>query len=124
MLGGGLRQAGVLAAAGLVALQGPWNILTDHANAHFLAEALADIEGVGFDQSKVVTNIVLFELSDGLDAFAVARELAEYSVLVNPRTSTSIRMVTHRDVDRQGCERAVKALRSVLRAAKSSLSNK
>jgi threonine aldolase len=114
MLGGGLRQAGVLAAAGLVALEGPQNIANDHANARFLAEALADVTAVRIDPSKVVTNIVLFEVCGLMDAFAVSRKLADLNVLVNPRTSTTIRLVTHRDVDRDGCERAINALRQVL----------
>jgi threonine aldolase len=114
MLGGGLRQAGVLAAAGLVALEGPHNIADDHANARFLAEALAEISAERIDPSKVVTNIVMFELSALRNAFEVSRRLTHRNVLVNPRSSNTIRLVTHRDVDRDDCKRAISALRRVL----------
>src|SRR5215470_10133855 len=63
MLGGGMRQAGVLAAAGLVALEnGPKRLCEDHENAHFLARQLAEIPGIGLDPAKVQTNIVIFDL--------------------------------------------------------------
>ncbi len=116
MLGGGLRQAGVLAAAGLVALdEGPRNIPRDHENARFLADELTDVAGIRIDPSTVVTNIVVFEVvAVGVDAFEVSRRLACLGVLVNPRSHTTIRLVTHRDVDLAGCERAVDALRQVL----------
>jgi threonine aldolase len=116
MLGGGMRQVGVLAAAGLVALEeGPQNIPADHENARFLAEALTEVAGVRIDPSKVITNIVVIELTaPGLDAFEVSKRLARLGVLVNPRTHTNILLVTHRDVDRAGCERAYQAIRQVL----------
>jgi threonine aldolase len=125
MLGGGLRQAGVLAAAGLVALEdGPRSIPVDHENACFLADALAEVAGIQIDPSKVVTNIVVFELlAKGLDAFEVSRRLAGLGVLVNPRTPTTIRLVTHRDVNRAGCERAVDSLRKVLGASREAVSS-
>jgi threonine aldolase len=116
MLGGGMRQAGVLAAAGLVALEeGPQNIPVDHENARFLAAEMADIEGVRTDPARVVTNIVIIELiAKNVDAFEIARRLAGRGVLVNPRTPTCIRLVTHRDLDRAACGRASRAFREVL----------
>src|SRR5437867_10452289 len=66
MLGGGMRQAGVLAAAGLVALEkGPRRLQEDHDNAQFLARQLAEVPGIGIDLSKVQTNIVIYSVKPG-----------------------------------------------------------
>jgi threonine aldolase len=116
MLGGGMRQAGVLAAAGLIALEeGPLQLPADHANARFLAEALAEIPGLGINPAKVVTNILFFDVAGtGLAAKEVSARLAAQGVLANAVSETAIRMVTHRDVDRAGCEHALQVLRAVL----------
>ncbi len=116
MLGGGMRQAGVLAAAGLVALEeGPGRLHVDHENARLLAEGLAEIPGIAIDPQKVVTNIVLFDVTGtGHTAAEICRRLAVSKVLTNPMGATTIRMVTHYDVDRAGCERALLALREVV----------
>ncbi len=119
MLGGGMRQAGVLAAAGLVAIEeGPQRLHLDHENARFLAEGLAEIPGVKIDPARVQTNILFFNVSaSGLPAQEVSKRLREQGVLANPASVTAIRMVTHCDVDRAGCERAFHAVRSVLSLA-------
>jgi len=116
MLGGGMRQAGVLAAAALVALEAsPQRLHLDHENARFLAEGLAEIPGIKIDPSKVVTNILFCEVSQtGLAAAEVSRRLAREGVLAGALSPTSIRMVTHCDVDRAGCERALRVLREVV----------
>jgi threonine aldolase len=116
MLGGGMRQAGVLAAAGLIALEeGPLQLPADHANARFLAEALAEIPGIGINPAKVVTNILFFDVTGtAWAAKEVSARLAAQGVLANAVSETAIRMVTHRDVDRAGCERAIQVLRAVL----------
>ena len=73
-LGGGMRQAGVLAAAGLIALEeGPKRLAEDHANARLLAEALTHTEGVEIDLDSVETNIVIFRLAAGKGAGELAR---------------------------------------------------
>lgn len=106
-LGGGMRQAGVLAAAGLIALgQMPARLHIDHENASFLAEGLARIPGIKLDPRKVQTNIVVFEMS-GMTSADLARRLAEQSILASGITPEAMRMVTHMDVDRAGCARAV-----------------
>ncbi len=122
MLGGGMRQAGVLAAAGLVALEeSPKRLHVDHENARFLAEGLAEIPGVKIDPAKVKTNILFFDVSDsGLTAQEVSKRLAAQGVLANGTGPTTIRLVTHFDVDRAGCERALSVLREVLAVAKGS----
>jgi len=116
MLGGGMRQAGVLAAAGLVALEGSPNRLhIDHENARFLAEGLAEIPGIKIDPGKVVTNILFFDVSrTHLSSYELSKRLAERGVLANGTNPRTIRMVTHCDVDRAGCERALDELRGVL----------
>ena len=123
MLGGGMRQAGILAAAGLVALEeGPSRLYIDHENARFLAEALAEIPGVKIDPAKVATNILFFDVSSsGLTAKEVSNRLAAHRVLANATGASTIRMVTHFDVDRAGCERALTMLRAVLAVAQSSV---
>jgi threonine aldolase len=121
MLGGGMRQAGVLAAAGLIALEeGPKRLHLDHANAAFLARELAQIPGISIDPAKVVTNILFFEvIGTGLSAPEISRRLAAEGVLANSTDATVIRMVTHLDVDRAGCERALKVLREIVSPRKS-----
>jgi len=116
MLGGGMRQAGILAAAGLVALEeGPKRLHIDHENAKFLARGLAEIPGIKVDIEKVVTNILFFDVSGtGLSAPEVSRRLKAKNVLANPYDLKLIRMVTHLDVDRAGCERALAVLREAV----------
>jgi threonine aldolase len=116
MLGGGMRQAGILAAAGLIALEeSPKRLHVDHANARFLAQALVDIPGIKIDVTKVATNILILDVSaTGLTSFEISKRLAAQSVLANGVTNETMRMVTHFDVDRAGCERAVHVLGEVL----------
>lgn len=120
-LGGGMRQAGVLAAAGLMALEEhPVKLSTDHANARFLAESLAGIPGITIDPVKVQTNIAIFDVcGTGLNASEFSAILKERSVLMNAVGETSVRLVTHYDVNRSDTERAIEAVREVaaLRAA-------
>lgn len=118
MLGGGMRQAGILAAAGMVALDdSPRRLHIDHENARFLAEALAALPGLRIDPAKVVTNILIVDVTEtGLGAAEISRRLRQQGVLANEGTDGSeLRMVTHCDVDRAGCERAVEALKEIVR---------
>ncbi len=116
MLGGGMRQAGVLAAAGLIALEeNPRRLHIDHANARFIAQELAQIPGVKIDPAKVESNILFFDVTGtGLTAHEVSKRLAARGVLANATNAQLIRMVTHLDVDRAGCERAMQVLREVV----------
>jgi threonine aldolase len=111
-LGGGMRQAGVLAAAGLVALEEtPKRLSTDHANAKFLAEGLAKIRGIQVDPAKVATNIVVFNVTGtGLVGPEISLRLKQRGVLINPINDREMRAVTHYDVDRAACETALGAL--------------
>lgn len=112
-LGGGMRQAGVLAAAGLVALEETPPLLPeDHRNARFVAEALAEIPGLAVDLVAVETNIVFVETPQ---APALRKRLAAEGVGVSGSDSR-LRLVTHRDVDRSQCERAVQVIRNACSA--------
>jgi threonine aldolase len=117
-LGGGMRQVGILAAAGLVALeQGPKRLNEDHANARLLAEALATIENVEIDPDAVETNIVIFKVTGGVRAPDVVARLKERGVLASAFGSDTIRLVTHRDVGRGDCVTAAEALGEAIEAA-------
>ena len=111
-LGGAMRQAGVLAAAGLVALErSPANIPDVHADARFLADALAEIPGIAIDPTAVETNIVFFDIAKtGWDAAAFLAALRADGVMALNLGPTRVRMVTHQDLDRADIERAVAAV--------------
>ena len=117
-LGGGMRQAGILAAAGLVALEeSPAKLSVDHANARFLAEGLARIPGIQVDPAKVDTNIVVFDISaTGLAPADVSAQLSRRGVLMNAINQRCLRAVTHYDVDRAACAQAVEAVSESLAA--------
>jgi threonine aldolase len=118
LLGGGMRQAGVLAAAGLVALEEtPQKLHCDHENARHLAVGLARIKGISLDPAKVVTNILIFGVEDtGHAASEVCAELARRQILANPTGKFFIRMVTHYDVNRAGVDKALAAMREICAA--------
>jgi threonine aldolase len=115
MYGGGMRQAGLLAAAGLHALEHHRQRLAqDHEHARLLAEAVGEIDGLSVDRTKVMTNIVMVELQRGTSTqlVAAARQEGLWMGAVGPRR---VRLVTHLDVDRAGVDAAIAAL---ARAAK------
>jgi threonine aldolase len=117
-LGGGMRQAGVLAAAGLIALEEMSKRLAeDHANARLLAESIARCDMAEIDPAEVQTNIVIFTLKEAPgsdDAPAVVRKLREHRVLASAIGPQAVRLVTHYDVSREDCERAAHVLEGLL----------
>jgi len=115
MYGGGMRQAGVIAAAGLIALEkSPGRLHIDHENARRLAEGIAEIRGLRIDASKVRSNIVIFDCSGtGKTAVELCEALYPRGVWAQDTAPYSVRMVTHVDVDRQGIEQALVVLRDV-----------
>jgi threonine aldolase len=119
MLGGGMRQAGVLAAAALVALEnGPKRLQEDHDNAKVLAERLAQVPGITLNPSKVQTNIVIFSVKDsGVSSAEFLQRLSGIHVLAVPVDAERIRMVTHLDVTHHDIEAAADAVRSVMTSA-------
>ncbi len=116
--GGALRQAGILGAAALYALDHHVDRLAeDHANAQLLATELARLPGIRIDPSTVQTNIVFFDLADtGLLAADVCAGLERQGVQMGAFGATTIRAVTHLDVSRTDVLRAVECLSKVLRA--------
>lgn len=117
-LGGGMRQAGVLAAAGLIALEEmPHRLGEDHANARFLASELAKIPGVRVDPERVQTNIVIFDITGtGLAVGEINTQLKTRGVLMSSANVRQMRAVTHYDVNREDCATAASALAEVVAA--------
>ncbi|MDQ3748774.1 MAG: beta-eliminating lyase-related protein, partial [Acidobacteriota bacterium] len=114
-LGGGMRQVGVLAAAGLIALTETPKILhRDNENAKRLAEGVANLKGVAIDAEKVATNIVIFDVSNAsLSAAEICAKLKEQEILASA-FGNSIRMVTHYDVSREDVDKTLKAMQRIL----------
>lgn len=114
-LGGGMRQAGIVAAAGLIALeQNPQRLKIDHENAAFLAEGLAQVPGFKIDPAKVQTNIVICDATaTGITADELSRRVHARGVLANSVNAQLIRFVTHLDVDREQCAHALEIVASV-----------
>ncbi len=131
MLGGGMRQVGILAAAGLVALRkGPARLPEDHENAGRLARAVAELPGIELDLATVRTNIVIFRLTPrffggiapeggpegGLTAAFLAR-LRDTGVLGSTVSRDQVRLVTHRDVSRAQVDQAIERIQGLVRIA-------
>ncbi|MBK7927161.1 MAG: aminotransferase class I/II-fold pyridoxal phosphate-dependent enzyme [Bryobacterales bacterium] len=116
-LGGGMRQAGVLAAAGLIALEEmPKRLGEDHANARLLAEGLLRIDGVSVDMATVQTNIVIFDVAArGLSGAECSQRLARAGVMANAVGASTVRLVTHHDVSQAECAAALGAIEEALR---------
>lgn len=125
MVGGGMRQAGILAAAGIVALETMIDrLVDDHANAKHLAESIADIPGIDLDPARVKTNIVFFDLSPtqtsrglrpaALDAARMAEQLARAGVLIGPAGERRMRAVTHYGIARADIETTIGAIKSAI----------
>ena len=110
-LGGGMRQAGILAAAGLIALEEmPKRLYEDHANARVLAQGLADLPQVEIELGAVQTNMVIFSLRRGGHDALITRLKGRGVIASTVAGPAGIRLVTHKDVDREACERALAVL--------------
>jgi len=119
LLGGGMRQAGVLAAAGLVALQESPKILhRDHQHARRLAEAIANMPGISIDPEKVVTNIVIFDVkARGKTGEQFVADLEPQGLLAQTTTAKyEVRLVTHYDVDSAAIDRAIEILHTLTKS--------
>jgi threonine aldolase len=116
MFGGGMRQVGIIAAAGIYALDHHFERLKeDHQNAKRLAVGLKELKGVSIDPKHVETNIVIFDVADtGMTASQVAEAMKKEGVLIHPFGKTQIRLVTHLDVSSEDIERALKVFEKVL----------
>jgi threonine aldolase len=115
-LGGGMRQAGVLAAAGLIAMEEmPARLAEDHANARWIAEWLAKIPCLSVDVEKVRTNVVVFDISGTGLAFAeLSALLKSKGLLISTAGGPRARVLTHLNVSRKDCEAAVQVMEEVL----------
>ena len=116
LLGGGMRQAGIIAAPGIVALQKMVSRLrTDHENAKLLAEKLSRIDGVQIDTKKIQTNIVIFDIatrtvkSDGF-----INELERDGILALTQGENRVRIVTHWGIEKEHIERTASAIERIL----------
>lgn len=127
MFGGGMRQSGVLAAAGLVALRrGPARLGADHVHARLLAQALAAVPGLAIEPERVVTNIVVFGVAPnffggapraGGAAAELMAVLRSAGVLASPVDADHLRLVTHRDVGGEAVAAAAERIRGLAAAA-------
>lgn len=115
LLGGAMRQAGVIAAAGLTALDTMIDRLPeDHARAKRLATSLATIDGISLDPDTVHTNIVVFRIDEALDQTRVADRFKERGLLVSNYGAVGLRMVTHVDVDDADLDKALEIISSTV----------
>ena len=114
-MGGGMRQSGVLGAAGLIALgKMPARLQEDHDNARLLAEGLAEIKGIKIDAKKVRTNILVFSIvGTGMDTADFSRKLGDKQVLAAGIDHEQMRFVTHNDVSREDCEKVLEAAKEI-----------
>ena len=117
MLGGGMRQAGILAAAGIIALEQMMERLKeDHKNARILGEGLANISGIKVDLETIQTNMVYFDLREsGMDTYQFLPKLAKYNILGSPRPPTKIRLVTHYGISEEDIYTTIEAIKEVVR---------
>ena len=120
MFGGAMRQAGIIAAAGIYALQhNVERLAEDHANARLLATGLAEIPGIAIDPDEVETNIVFFDVEGtGRTAQEINQALIGHGVRMGAVGRTRMRAVTHLDVSRADIERAVEVMRMVVTGAR------
>ena len=116
MFGGGMRQAGVIAAAGLIALEkSSGRLHVDHENAQMLAKGIEAMPGLKIDPTKVKTNIVIFDCEGtGKNAVELCDLLREKDIWALDTEKYSVRFVTHCDVDRAGCERTLVVLGEIV----------
>jgi threonine aldolase len=123
-LGGAMRQAGVLAAPALIALEEmPQRLGEDHANARFIAEELARMPGIRLDPRRVQTNIVIFDITGtGLSQAEFVAKVREHGVVVGGTGNPAcVRIVTHCNASRADCEQAMERLAHALKAEPSSV---
>jgi threonine aldolase len=116
LVGGGMRQAGVLAAAGLYALERMVDRLAeDHDNARVLADGLAEIRSLRLAQPGVQTNIVIVDVAEAsVDPLAFVRDLEEVGVLSSPFGGSLVRFVTHYGIERSDVDEAVSRVHQVM----------
>jgi len=118
MLGGGMRQVGVIAAAGIISLETMTKRLaTDHTRAKKLAEGLKNIEGLILDEGSPATNMVYFNISDQVtfDEKVLCEKMSKYNILIDWAGPRRIRLVTHYWVDEDAVEKTITAFEEIFR---------
>lgn len=115
LLGGGMRQAGILAAAGLIALEEmPLRLQEDHDNAKALAQGLAEIPGIQIDANAVQTNIIRLDISGiGMNGNELALKLKDKGILMNGSKDGKIRWVTHVYVTKEDVKKVLKVINEI-----------
>lgn len=118
MLGGGMRQAGIIAAAGIVALETMVDRLEeDHINARYLGEGLAEISGIQVELETVQTNMVYFDVGElGFDSVSFLKELEMRKVRASLRPPTGVRMVTHRHISRENISYVLEVVEEIAKS--------
>jgi threonine aldolase len=117
MLGGGMRQVGIVAAAGIISLEKMTKRLSeDHARAKKLADGLRQVDGLVVDANSPYTNMVYLNLSENVqtDAHQITQKMKDHGVLVDPESPRRFRLVTHYWIDDQAVEKTVSAFQKVL----------
>ena len=117
MLGGGMRQVGIVAAAGIISLEKMTKRLSeDHARAKKLADGLRQVDGLVVDANSPYTNMVYLNLSENVqtDAHQITQKMKDHGVLVDPENPRRFRLVTHYWIDDQAVEKTVSAFQKVL----------
>ena len=116
MLGGGMRQAGILAAAGIIAIENMVERLEeDHKNARILGEGLAGIRGIQVDLETIQTNMVCFDLNkSNMNTYQFLPKLEEYNILGSPRPPTKVRLVTHYGISENDIYATIKVIKEVV----------
>lgn len=117
MLGGGMRQAGIVAAAGIIALEQMMERLKeDHKNARILGEGLANICGIKVDLETIQTNMVYLNLREsGMDTYQFLSKLAKYNILGSPRPPTKVRLVTHYGISEEDIYATIKVIKEIVK---------
>lgn len=115
VLGGGMRQAGIIAAPGIIALEKMIDRLRiDHENAKLLGQKIAKINGINIDLKNVQTNMVTFDLDTSIDCGSFLLQLRENGILALEQAKNRVRMVTHRGIEREDIERTAGAVERIL----------
>jgi threonine aldolase len=116
VLGGGMRQAGIIAAPGIVALDKMIaRLAEDHENARRLAEGIAQIKGLRIDLSRVKTNIIYFDVTnEGINVEQLQAGLEQRGIKALPTGTDRFRMVTHYGIEGDDIDRTVAALKEVV----------
>jgi threonine aldolase len=120
MLGGGMRQAGIIAAAGIIAIEKMVDRLKDdHANARLLAKGLAKVDGIAIDPTQIETNIVIYDVTGlGIDSRTWIRELNRHGIKAGSQEGGRVRMVTHRGIEKEDIEYTLTAADQIAKDAR------